>query len=99
MKLRAKDSFLLPAYGVFPLLETTASSTVNYDTKKGRKNNNYPVLAFGPPSKEIDVIYKGVKELHHYTEMRFTNFLSGRFVTITIVNPPDENRVCHTSVQ
>ena len=77
----------------------TVSSTVNYDTKKGRKKNNYLALAFGPPSKEIDVIYKGVKELHHYTEMRFTNFLSGRFVTITIVNQPDENRVCHTSVQ
>ena len=37
LKLRAKDSFLLPAYGVFPLLETTMSSIVNCDTKKGKK--------------------------------------------------------------
>ena len=62
-------------------------ATVNYDTKKGKKIITQ-LWHLGPPSKEIDVIYKGVKELHHYTEMRFTSFSSGRFITITIVNPP-----------
>ena len=34
----------------------------------------------------------------HYTEVRFASFLSGRFITAIVVNPPERKLTKHTSV-
>ena len=34
----------------------------------------------------------------HYTEVRFASFLSGEFITVIVVNPPERKLAKRTSV-
>ena len=37
--------------------------------------------------------------LDQWTEVRFASFLSGRFTTMAVINPPESELAKHTSVQ
>ena len=45
------------------------------------------------------LIYEKYGSLTQFTEMRFASFLSGGFITVIVVNPPEKKLAKRTSVQ
>ena len=56
-------------------------------------------LTLGLPRNIQNAIFKTVTMTNHRTEVHFSIFFSGGFITAIVVNPPERKLAKHTSVQ